>query len=127
MTKASGRIAGALLGLLVFLCASSAFAEDELSAGNTAWVMTSTALVLMMTLPGLALFYGGLVRSKNVLSILMQCLFAAALLGVLWVVAGYSLAFHGDGAFIGNLDKLMLAGIGAWAPIAYWMVVPPSA
>jgi Amt family ammonium transporter len=99
------------LGLFVLLGAGSAFAEDELSAGDTAWMMTSTALVLMMTLPGLALFYGGLVRSRNVLSILMQCLISGGLMGVLWVVAGYSLAFSGEGSFIGNLDKLMLRGI----------------
>jgi len=99
------------LGLFVLLGAGSALAEDELSAGDTAWMMTSTALVLMMTLPGLALFYGGLVRSRNVLSILMQCLISGGLMGVLWVVAGYSLAFSGDGMFIGNLDKLMLGGI----------------
>jgi Amt family ammonium transporter len=100
------------LGLLALLGAGSAVAEDELSAGDTAWMMTSSALVLMMTLPGLALFYGGLVRSRNVLSILMQCLISAGLMGVLWVVAGYSLAFSGDGSFIGDLDKLLLKGIG---------------
>ncbi len=100
------------LGLLALLGAGSAVAEDELSAGDTAWMMTSSALVLMMTLPGLALFYGGLVRSRNVLSILMQCMISAGLMGVLWVVAGYSLAFSGDGSFIGNLDKVLLKGIG---------------
>jgi Amt family ammonium transporter len=99
------------LGLLVLLGAGSAFAEDALSAGDTAWMMTSTALVLLMTLPGLALFYGGLVRSRNVLSILMQCIISAGLMGVLWIVAGYSLAFTGEGSFIGGLDKAMLDGI----------------
>jgi Amt family ammonium transporter len=74
-------------------------------------MMTSTALVLMMTIPGLALFYGGLVRAKNVLSILMQCLIAAGLAGVLWVLLGYSLAFDEGNAFIGGLGKLGLAGI----------------
>jgi len=109
------------LGLFVLLGAGSAFAEDELSAGDTAWMMTSTALVLMMTLPGLALFYGGLVRSRNVLSILMQCLISGGLMGVLWIVAGYSLAFSGDGGFIGNLDKLMLKGI---TPDTLWGTIP---
>jgi Amt family ammonium transporter len=71
-------------------------------------MMTSTALVLMMTLPGLALFYGGLVRSKNVLSILMQCLISAGLMGVLWVALGYSLAFGDGNAFIGDFGKVML-------------------
>ena len=98
---------------LAFLVAGSAFGQDEptLSAGDTAWILTSTALVLMMTLPGLALFYGGLVRSKNVLSILMQCLISAGLIGVLWVVFGYSLAFADGNSFIGGLGKVGLAGI----------------
>jgi Amt family ammonium transporter len=106
-------IPGLAFGLLVLLRASDALAQDgELSTGDTAWMMTSTALVLMMTLPGLALFYGGLVRSKNILSILMQCLISAGLMGVLWVLAGYSLAFGEGNAFIGDLSKLGLAGIG---------------
>jgi Amt family ammonium transporter len=93
------------------LLAASAAGADELDSGDTAWMLTSSLLVLMMTLPGLALFYGGLVRSRNVLSILMQCLVSGGLFGVLWIVAGYSLAFSGDGAFFGNFDKFMLAGI----------------
>ncbi len=84
---------------------------SALNSGDTAWVLTSTALVLMMTLPGLALFYGGLVRSKNILSILMQCLMSAALMGVLWIVIGYSLAFGEGNQFIGDLSKAGLAGI----------------
>jgi Amt family ammonium transporter len=100
-----------LAGFAVLLTASAATAEDQLSAGDTAWMMTSTDLVLLMTLPGLALFYGGLVRSKNVLSILMQCLFSAGIMGVLWVLAGYSLAFGEGNAFIGDLSKLFLSGI----------------
>ena len=66
----------------------------ELNSGDTAWILTSTALVLFMTLPGLALFYGGLVRSKNVLSVLMQCFAIACLISVCWVVYGYSLAYR---------------------------------
>ena len=106
---------GAILGLLSLTFAGTALAQDEavLSAGDTAWVLTSTALVLMMTLPGLALFYGGLVRSKNVLSVLMQCLISAGLVGVLWVVVGYSLAFADGNAFVGGLGKLGLEGIDA--------------
>jgi len=77
---------------------------SELNSGDTAWILTSTALVLFMTLPGLALFYGGLVRSKNVLSVLMQCFTIACLISVCWVVYGYSLAFKGDGLFIGDLS-----------------------
>jgi len=99
------------LALLVLLLASPAAAEDVLSAGDTAWMLVSSALVLMMTLPGLALFYGGLVRSKNVLSILMQCMISAGLMGVLWVVIGYSLAFGEGNAFIGGTSRVLLDGI----------------
>ena len=108
----AGRFAAALSsGLPVLLLAQSARAEDVLSPGDTAWMMTSTALVLLMTLPGLALFYGGLVRSKNILSILMQCMISAGLMGVLWVLFGYSLAFAEGNAFVGGLGKLGLSGI----------------
>ncbi len=109
----AGRLLAALPAALpVLLLAQVASAEDVLSAGDTAWMMTSTALVLLMTLPGLALFYGGLVRSKNILSILMQCLISAGLMGVLWVLFGYSLAFAEGNAFIGGFGKLGLSGIG---------------
>src|SRR6056300_788567 len=84
---------------------------SELNSGDTAWILTSTALVLFMTLPGLALFYGGLVRSKNVLSVLMQCFAIACLISVCWVVYGYSLAFKGDGLFIGDFSALFLNGV----------------
>ncbi len=84
---------------------------DELSAGDTAWMLTATALVLFMTIPGLSLFYAGMVRSKNVLSVLMQCFAITALMTVLWVLYGYSIAFGGEGAFWGGLDKLFLAGV----------------
>jgi Amt family ammonium transporter len=86
-------------------------AADGLSEANTSWILTSTALVLFMTLPGLALFYGGLVRSKNVLSILMQCFAIACLASILWFVAGYSIAFGEGGAYFGNLDKAFLSGV----------------
>jgi ammonium transporter, Amt family len=76
-----------------------------LNPGDTAWILTATALVLFMTLPGLALFYGGLVRSKNVLSVMAQCVAIACLASVLWLVVGYSLAFSGTGALIGDLGK----------------------
>ena len=79
--------------------------------GHTAWILTSTALVLFMTLPGLALFYAGLVRSKNTISVLAQCFLIAALVSVIWVVAGYTLSFSGEGSFIGNLDKFFLKNI----------------
>lgn len=87
---------------------------DTLDTGDTAWILTSTALVLFMTLPGLALFYGGLVRAKNVLSVLMQCFSIACIVSILWVVYGYSLSF-GDGgsmnAWIGGLDNAFLANV----------------
>ncbi|MBL4828681.1 MAG: ammonium transporter [Aliivibrio sp.] len=86
--------------------------QASLNGANTAWILTSTALVLFMTLPGLALFYGGLVRSKNVLSILMQCFSIAAVSSLLWLLLGYSLAFSDGNAFIGDLSKVMLIGMG---------------
>ena len=83
-----------------------AAAPPAIDTGDTAWVLTASALVLMMTLPGLALFYGGLVRAKNVLNVLMQCFLSAGVVGVLWILVGYSLAFGTGGAFIGDLSKV---------------------
>ena len=82
-----------------------------MSNANTAWILTSTALVLFMTLPGLALFYAGLVRSKNTISVLAQCLVIAVLASVVWFVLGYSLSFSGEGSYIGNLDKIFLKSV----------------
>jgi Amt family ammonium transporter len=96
--------------LFLFLLSFN-ISADEINSGDTSWILTSTALVLFMTLPGLALFYGGLVRSKNVLSVLMQCFTIACLISVCWVVYGYSLAFKGDGPFIGDLSALFLNGV----------------
>ena len=96
--------------LFVMLFTIDASAES-INSGDTSWVLTSTALVLFMTLPGLALFYGGLVRSKNVLSVLMQCFSIACLISVCWVVYGYSLAFKGNGSFIGDFSALFLSGV----------------
>jgi len=79
--------------------------------GDTAWIMVCTALVILMTLPGLGLFYGGLVRSKNMLSVLMQCMVIFSLISVLWAVYGYSIAFTPGGAFFGGFDRLFLAGL----------------
>jgi Amt family ammonium transporter len=86
-------------------------APKPLDPGHQAWQMTSTALVLFMTLPGLALFYGGLVRKKNVLSVLAQCLGIAGMVTILWWLCGYSLAFSGAGKFVGNLDMIFFRGI----------------
>ena len=83
----------------------------KLDTGDTSWILVSTALVLLMTIPGLALFYGGMVRKKNVLSTMMFSLSAAILVSLLWVIAGYSIAFSGTGAFFGDLSKAMLNGV----------------
>ena len=95
----------------VGLFAAMPAAADELSGANTAWVLTSTALVLFMTIPGLSLFYGGLVRTKNSLSILMQCFTITCLVSVLWLLLGYSLAFDDGNSFIGGLNHMLFAGI----------------
>lgn len=83
----------------------------KLDTGDTSWILISTALVLLMTIPGLALFYGGMVRKKNVLSTMMFSLSAAILVSLLWVIAGYSIAFSGTGAYFGDLSKAMLNGV----------------
>jgi Amt family ammonium transporter len=110
-------LAAATAGLLM---PGLALAEDTLNSGDTAWMLTATALVLFMTIPGLALFYGGLVRSKNVLSVLMQCFALTALMSVLWTIYGYSLAFNTSGmeagvinfnSFVGGLGTAFLAGV----------------
>ena len=84
---------------------------DSLDTGDTAWMLTATALVLLMTLPGVALFYGGLVRARNVLSVMMQCLAVAAVATVLWTAYGYSLSFGDGGWFTGGFDKAFFAGV----------------
>lgn len=105
------RLIKGLPPFLIFnLLTSTALASEGLDTGDTAWMLVSAALVLLM-LPGLALFYGGLVRSKNVLSTSMHTFTAMAIIGVQWVVFGYSLSFGGSGALIGGLDHLFLSGI----------------
>ena len=99
-----------LITLFSFL-SINLFAEG-LDSGDTAWILTSTALVLLMTLPGLSLFYAGLVRSKNAISVLMQCFAIACIVSIAWVVYGYSLAFTEGNAFFGGTSMLFLAGIG---------------
>ena len=98
-----------LLSTLLFSVGISA---EELNSGDTAWILTSTALVLFMTLPGLSLFYAGLVRSKNAISVLMQCFAIACIVSVAWVVYGYSLAFTEGNGFIGGTSAFFLSGIG---------------
>lgn len=99
------------LSLILLLCFPFVTQADELSGANTAWILTSTALVLFMTLPGLALFYGGLVGKKNILSVLMQCFAIAAIASIFWLVIGYSLAFGEGNSLIGGLGKVFFNGV----------------
>jgi Amt family ammonium transporter len=91
--------------------AAAAAAAAKMDSGDTAWMLASTALVLMMTIPGLALFYGGMVRKKNILATLMQSFAITCLVTITWVVAGYSLAFTAGGPYIGDFSRFMLSGI----------------
>src|SRR5512139_4241478 len=115
MTVFSSRAA---LGAVVVCIASAtpAIAQQaaqaaKIDAADTSWMIVATALVLMMTIPGLALFYAGMVRKKNVLATMAQSLSAVALVSILWVAYGYSLAFVGDGSWIGTLDRWFLSGM----------------
>ena len=109
-------------GLFLLGLPNTVLAADALSAGDTAWMLTATALVLFMTIPGLALFYGGLVRTKNVLSVLMQCFALTAMMTLVWVIIGYSIAFNTTGmeagvtnfnSFVGGLGTMFLSGVTA--------------
>ena len=99
------------LCLLAGAACAQAPAAPRIDSGDTAWMLTSTLLVILMTIPGLALFYGGLGRAKNMLSVLVQVFVIFALVSVLWALYGYSLAFSGEGNFFGGLDKLFLKGV----------------
>src|SRR5215210_7046313 len=102
----------ASITIAIFVLATPAFAESsDISAADTAWMIVATALVLMMTIPGLALFYSGMVRKKNVLATMAQSLAAVAVISILWVAFGYSLAFVGDGPWLGTLDRWFLVGM----------------
>ncbi len=106
MVRALGALGAALI------CAPAAFAQAAApDSGHTAWILTATALVLFMTLPGLALFYAGLVRAKNALSVMMQCVSIACLMSVLWFALAYSLAFTSGGPFLGDVTKAFLGGV----------------
>ena len=111
--KISKKMTGSMC-LLPLLCVPGiAMAQDELSPGNTAWMLTSTALVLFMTIPGLSLFYAGMVRAKNALSVMMQCFVITCLVTVLWTLYLYSLAFGDDiGGMVGGFGKAFMSGIG---------------
>ncbi|HEX2633531.1 MAG TPA: ammonium transporter [Bradyrhizobium sp.] len=100
------------ISVAIFLFAGPAFAEaSEINPADTAWMIVATGLVLMMTIPGLALFYSGMVRKKNVLATMAQSLAAVAMISILWIAFGYSLAFVGDGRWLGTLDRWFLAGL----------------
>lgn len=98
-----------LAGFSLLFAAPSVLAAETLNTGNTAWILTATALVLFMTIPGLSLFYGGLVRVKNVLSVLMQCFAITCMVSVLWLIGVYSMAFSEGNAFIGGTDNMFFA------------------
>ncbi len=100
-----------IISLLMLALFSVTASADTLSGADTAWVMTATALVLFMTLPGLALFYGGLVSTKNMLSVLMQCFILASIMSILWYAVGYSLAFGEGNNFIGDFSKVFMTGV----------------
>src|SRR6202051_3830752 len=105
------RVAGGGATALVAICASApayAQAAAKIDAADTAWMISATALVLMMSIPGLALFYCGMVRKKNVLATMAPSLLCTMLCSLLWVAVGYSLVFSGDGPLIGNLDRMLL-------------------
>ena len=128
LRRAGTALAAALPAWLV---AASAWAQEAaaeappaIDTGDTAWVMASTALVLLMTLPGLALFYGGLVRAKNVLNVLMQCFISAGVVGVLWILVGYSIAFAPGNAFFGGLSKAFLSGVSMDSVVANFASPP---
>ncbi len=116
VTSGRARLAGLIAGAPLVMLATPALAQDALDKGDTAWMLTSTLLVLMMTIPGLALFYGGMVRKKHTLSMVMQSFAIACLATIVWMVAGYSLAFSDGGganAVVGGLSNLFLFGLTA--------------
>ncbi|MGI9336575.1 MAG: ammonium transporter [Gammaproteobacteria bacterium] len=123
IANAKRRAIGLSSTVALALAPFAANAQESLSSGDTAWMLTATALVLFMTIPGLALFYAGMVRSKNVLSVLMQCFAITGLMSILWAVAGYSLAFSGEGQWVGDLSKAFLSGVTV---DAMWGSIPET-
>ena len=130
MTQAFKRFATAnALALVATMTASPAFAQTtaaKIDGADTAWMIAATALVLMMTIPGLALFYAGMVRKKNVLATMAQSLAATFLVSILWAVLGYSLAFTGEGAFIGTLERAFLNGLTIDSISPFAKTIPES-
>jgi Amt family ammonium transporter len=116
------------IAILTACLSAPAWAQDgpTLDRGDTAWMLTSTALVLLMTIPGLALFYGGMVRKMNVLATVMQAFAVTCLVTVLWMIIGYSLAFTEGNSFIGGLSRFFLAGMGTTATNGLAPTIPES-
>src|SRR5258707_3030913 len=104
----SAGLAALAVGLFA---ATAAYAEPTVNKGDNAWMLTSTVLVLLMTIPGLALFYGGLVRSKNMLSVLMQVFYTVCVVTIIWALYGYSLAFTGGSGLLGGVSEAFLIGV----------------
>ena len=128
MTKAHSRLA-LVIGTMLF--ASPAFAQvdkaaDKIDGADTAWMIGATALVLMMTIPGLALFYAGMVRKKNVLATMAQSLAATFIVSILWALVGYSLTFVGDGPVLGTLERVFLNGLSMNSISPLFEPLPPS-
>ena len=123
MSRLPARILSGVTLLALSASPALAAAPAAPESGSTAWILTASALVLFMTLPGLALFYGGLVHARNVLSVLMQCFAICCIVSVLWAICGYSLVFDGDGAWLGGLHKAFLAHLD---PVRSGTVLPES-
>ena len=128
MTRDSGRMAcgiAATLGLV--FAAAPALAQEmtsKIDGGDTAWMIAATALVLMMTIPGLALFYCGMVRKKNVLATMAQSVACTAVCSLLWFAVGYSLSFAGDAPWLGTFERVFLRGIGMEATSVFAPTIP---
>src|SRR3981081_2261841 len=123
----AARLAAAITLATILSFATPALAEtSEISAADTAWMIVATALVLMMTIPGLALFYSGMVRKKNVLATMAQSLAAVTIISILWVAFGYSLVFVGDGPWLGTLDRWFLIGMTMYGVNPAAKTIPES-
>src|SRR6202453_4303409 len=126
LKKAGAGALATAVSLLSMAGGAYAATKDPLNSGDTAWMITSSALVLMMTIPGLGLFYGGMVRKKNILATLAQSFGATCVITVLWMVIGYSIAFTGSGPFIGDFKYVMLAPMGVASVSALAPTIPET-
>ena len=127
MTRAHSRLGAAAIASAALLATSPAFAQSgKIDGADTAWMLGATGLVLMMTIPGLALFYAGMVRKKNVLATMAQCMAATFLVSILWALVGYSLAFTGDGSYIGAFERIFLHGMTLDAVSPHAKTIPES-